>query len=100
MIARHSHNPSSPKQGESGVSPPFHIIALVAACCVWVHSALTRPDRGTSAARKFGEEPPALAFERHGVPAVLHRIQNDHGGTVFHPGHAVDRGTPAFMRRR
>src|SRR5258708_20045586 len=64
-------------------------------------------DRGTSAARQFGEEIPdhdgriqVLAFERHGGPAVLHRIQNDHGGTVFHPGHAVDRGTPAFMRQR
>src|SRR5712672_3816687 len=50
-------------------------------------------DRGTSAARQFGEEIPdhdgriqVLAFERHGVPAVLHRIQNDHGATVFQPG--------------
>src|SRR5215471_17795286 len=60
-------------------------------------------DRGTSAARQFGEEIPdrdgriqVLACERHGVPAVLHRIQDDHGGTIFHKGHALDRGRPAF----
>ena len=47
-------------------------------------------DRGTSAARQFGEEIPdrdgriqIFACERHGVPAVLHGIQHDHGGAVF-----------------
>jgi hypothetical protein len=52
---------------------------------------------GALAARQFGEEIPdrdgriqIFACERHGVPAVLHRIQHDHGGAVFHPGHAVD----------
>jgi hypothetical protein len=52
---------------------------------------------GTSAARQFGEEIPdrdrriqILACERHGVAAVLHRVQHDHRGAVFHKGHAVD----------
>jgi len=51
----------------------------------------------TLVARQFGEEIPdrdggiqIFACERHGVLAVLHGIQHDHGGAVFHPGHAVD----------
>src|SRR5690348_17054964 len=73
----------------------------------WPRGTGAGPSANPSAARQFGEELPdrdrriqVLTCERHGVPAVLHRIQDDHGVAVLHPGHAVDRATPTFTRQR